>query len=105
MRLAEQRLVEIPFGRREDSHLILGVIDLLLSQKDGWDIVDYKTDRKRLHELLAAYSQQIGEYARSWNAITGETVRSAGIFGVREASYGQLAKGSGLQTAGSVEQP
>lgn len=103
VRLADQRLVEIPFGRREGSHLILGIIDLLLSQTDGWDIIDYKTDRKRLHELLAAYSQQIDEYARSWNAITGETVRSAGIFGVREASYGQLAKGSGPRTTGSVE--
>jgi ATP-dependent helicase/nuclease subunit A len=87
---AQQRLVEIPFGRREGNHLIIGIIDLLLSQQDGWDVVDYKTDRKRLNELLAAYTLQIGEYARSWNAITGETIRSAGIFGLREGSYGTV---------------
>ncbi|MBX3171110.1 MAG: UvrD-helicase domain-containing protein [Candidatus Eremiobacteraeota bacterium] len=90
VRQARQRLVEIPFGRRQDDHLILGIIDLLLSQPDGWDLIDYKTDRKRLHELLVAYSQQIGEYAHSWNTITGESVRSAGIFGVREGAYGTL---------------
>jgi len=90
VRSAQQRLVEIPFGRREHSHLMLGIIDLLLSQPDGWDIVDYKTDRKRMQDLLAAYARQIEEYARSWNTITGETVRSAGIFSIREGIYGAL---------------
>ncbi len=81
---SKERLAEVPFGRRSGSQLIFGVIDLLLSQEEGWDIVDYKTDRKRVEELLAAYAPQLEEYARSWTAITGESVLSAGIFGVRE---------------------
>jgi len=81
---SKERLAEVPFGRRSGSQLIFGVIDLLLSQEEGWDIVDYKTDRKRVEELLAAYAPQLEEYARSWTAITGEAVLSAGIFGVRE---------------------
>lgn len=85
---SNQRLAEVPFGRRAGNQLLFGVIDLLLFQEDGWSIVDYKTDRKLVEELLAAYAPQLEEYSRSWTAITGEKVHSAGIFAVRE---GKLA--------------
>ena len=61
---------------RRGSHLIFGIIDLVLCQPEGWQIIDYKTDRKRVEELLAAYAPQLEEYARSWTAITGKTVLS-----------------------------
>lgn len=79
-----QRLVEVPFGHRQGQHLTFGVIDLLLQQAEGWDVVDYKTDRLRLQDLIARYAGQLEQYARSWTAITGEKVRSRQLFGVRE---------------------
>lgn len=81
---SNQRLAEVPFGRRSGNQILFGVIDLLLSNPEGWDIVDYKTDRKRVEELLAAYAPQLEEYAQSWTAVTGEAVTSTAIFGVRE---------------------
>jgi hypothetical protein len=51
----------------------------------GWsDLVDHKTDRSPLDALILRYAAQIEQYARSWTDITGETVRSRQIFGVRQ---------------------
>ena len=82
---ARQRLVEVPFGQRVDSTLLFGIIDLALDQEhEGWDIVDYKTDRKSLHDLISAYSSQVAQYAQSWVDITETEVGFAGIYGVRQ---------------------
>lgn len=81
---ARQRLVEIPFGHRLDRQWLFGTIDLALDQGQGWDIVDYKTDRKSLEDLVARYAGQVQQYARSWRDITREEVGYAGIYGVRE---------------------
>lgn len=83
---ARQRLVEIPFAHREGRQWLFGAIDLALEQEQdqGWDIVDYKTDRKNLDEMVARYAGQVQQYARSWREITREEVGYAGIYGVRE---------------------
>lgn len=82
---AGQRLVEVPFGVRVGDRLIFGILDLALQQTDGWDLVDYKTDRKSLEELVARYSGQIGQYAQHWAQLAAEPVRYAGLYSVREA--------------------
>lgn len=90
---AKQRLVEVPFGQRVDRNLLFGIIDLALEQEDGWDIVDYKTDRKRLDELIARYAGQVARYAQSWTEITAEEVGFAGIYGVREGGLSEDVRG------------
>lgn len=81
---AQERRVEVPFGRMVDRQQIFGIIDLVLRESDGWKIVDYKTDRLKREDLLQSYSSQIAEYANSWTAITGEAVIAAELFGIRE---------------------
>lgn len=89
---ARQRLAEVPFGQAAGDARIFGVIDLVLARDEGWDIVDYKTDRKRMEDLLLAYAPQLEQYARSWAEISGDSVRSAGIFGVREGHFGRVGE-------------
>jgi ATP-dependent exoDNAse (exonuclease V) beta subunit len=81
---AGQRLVEVPFGHRTGKDYLFGIVDLALSGADGWSIVDYKTDRKRLEDLVASYARQVNQYAESWAEVGGQPVDYAGIFGVRE---------------------
>ena len=50
----------------------------------AWDIVDYKTERQHVDELITRYAGQVAQYARSWTEITAQEVDYAGIFGVRE---------------------
>lgn len=89
---ARQRLVEVPFGQRVDRNLIFGIIDLALKHEEGWDIVDYKTDRKRLDELIARYAGQVASYAKSWAEITEQQVGFAGIYSVRERELSDYLK-------------
>lgn len=75
-------LVEVPFAAAEKDTelrgLVDGVIDLAFREKDGWVIVDYKTDavtetdvwQRRIHE----YKKQVDFYADYWESLTGETV-------------------------------
>lgn len=86
---AGERLVEVPFaltqpGEDGQETLYYGVLDLALRQREGWDIVDYKTDRRELEELVDRYAAQVLTYAQLWRHLTGEEVRYAGLFGVRE---------------------
>ena len=85
---AGQRLVEVPFGHRTGNDYLFGIVDLALAGTEGWSIVDYKTDRKRLEDLVASYARQVNQYAESWAEVGGQAVDYAGIFGVRE---GQLS--------------
>ncbi len=85
---AGQRLVEVPFGHRTGNDYLFGIVDLALAGTEGWSIVDYKTDRKRLEDLVASYARQVNQYAESWSEVGGQAVDYAGIFGVRE---GQLS--------------
>ncbi|MDI3548440.1 MAG: ATP-dependent helicase/nuclease subunit [Halanaerobiales bacterium] len=89
---AEEVLTEAPFTisvepgdelynelEEQDISVILsGVIDLAYREKDGWVIVDYKTDRvekeEELEKLREVYSNQVEIYARAWKEITGEEV-------------------------------
>lgn len=55
---------------------VSGVMDLVLKEKTGWCIVDYKTDRVKKREdlnmLVKRYRNQLALYLGAWEAITGE---------------------------------
>ncbi|GMU53672.1 MAG: ATP-dependent DNA helicase [Candidatus Xenobia bacterium] len=91
---AGQRLVEVPFGARVEDRLIFGVLDLALQQEEGWELVDYKTDRRSLDELVARYAGQVEQYAEHWAKLAPEPVRYAGLYGIREGKLSEdLAHG------------
>jgi ATP-dependent helicase/nuclease subunit A len=90
---AEAVLTEVPFTKKivkgeplskwlEDMEsntvLVKGVIDLIFKTKDGWVLVDYKTDRPTNNEdferLAHFYSSQIQFYKEIWETLTGEKV-------------------------------
>lgn len=90
---AEVVLTEVPFTKKivkgeplskwleeleSDNVLVKGVIDLIFKTKDGWVLVDYKTDRPTSNEdfekLAQFYSSQIQFYKEIWETLTGEKV-------------------------------
>jgi ATP-dependent helicase/nuclease subunit A len=70
--------VSVPIVRR-------GVVDLAYRRREGWVLVDYKSDQVR-EEALATlpadhpYVQQLRTYADSWGAVVGEPVRRGGLW-------------------------
>ncbi|MBU9723859.1 MULTISPECIES: UvrD-helicase domain-containing protein [Bacillaceae] len=68
--------------------LYSGVIDLVMKEKDGWTIVDYKSDRVKekgdLRLLAETYGEQIKSYVHIWNELTGEPVHKAEIYFIEE---------------------
>lgn len=92
---ASRRFVEASFTLLQPTAtsvptLLRGVIDLAFWEPDGWVIVDYKTDdcgAGRMSALVEYYSGQLRTYADCWRRITGEPVKEAALFFVREAKY------------------
>ena len=86
---ALERYTEVPFAVRTDGEdgvplVLQGVIDLVYRTREGWEVVDYKTDdtEGRLDALVEVYAPQVTAYARQWGRLTGGPVR-AGLFFVR----------------------
>ncbi|HEY0672915.1 MAG TPA: UvrD-helicase domain-containing protein [Longimicrobiales bacterium] len=75
-------LVEVPFAATEIDEgataIVEGVIDLVFREKDGWVIVDYKTDAiadpSLWQQRTELYRRQVNLYADFWEQLTGETV-------------------------------
>jgi ATP-dependent helicase/nuclease subunit A len=75
-------LVEVPFAAVDNSGEISGiadgVIDLAFREKDGWVIVDYKTDAIAdpdvWRQRTELYRRQVNLYADYWEQLTGESV-------------------------------
>jgi ATP-dependent helicase/nuclease subunit A len=90
---SKQCLVEVPFALSISSSelglpadgpaetLLSGAIDLVFHEKDGWVLVDYKSDTVagNFDALVRFYSPQIEHYRRVWRDLTGEPTR-AGLF-------------------------
>jgi len=89
---SKQCLVEVPFALSVPSSdlgladgpaetLLSGAIDLVFEEKDGWVLVDYKSDTVagNLEALVGFYSPQIEHYRRVWRELTGRPT-SAGLF-------------------------
>lgn len=98
VRAAEQRLFEVPFscrvsptdGSKGAEYAILsGTIDLAYKTKDGWVIVDYKTDTVsgNLDDFVEYYAPQVKAYRKHWEEITGEKVARAGLYFTKENRF------------------
>jgi ATP-dependent helicase/nuclease subunit A len=61
--------------------VLIGTMDLLFRESDGWVLVDYKTDYAHDgSELLDKYSIQLGLYQKAAELIMGEPVKEAYIY-------------------------
>lgn len=64
--------------------ILTGIIDLIFKEKDGWVIVDYKSDRikneRDAEKLKAYYQQQLKVYEKAWEKMTGEKVKETLIY-------------------------
>ena len=75
-------LVEVPFAAVDSNPdmpgVVDGVIDLAFREKDGWVIVDYKTDvitdPDEWRQRTEVYRRQVHLYADYWEQLTGEPV-------------------------------
>ncbi|RPJ69351.1 MAG: hypothetical protein EHM24_18845 [Acidobacteria bacterium] len=102
VRGAEAVHVEVPFAVRVEAGrslgdgdvasvptVVQGVIDLAYRARDGWRILDYKTDRLPSYDpscdgiVLARHGGQLAQYRAAWEQVTGEPVRREGIVLVR----------------------
>lgn len=99
---AEEVYTEVPFSIKveegdplydqlqKDEKIVLfsGVIDLVIKEREGWTIVDYKTDRvedkKDLIILSEKYGEQVRQYCQVWKEITGDKIERAEIYFVDE---------------------
>lgn len=75
--MAEARL-EVPW--REESgvrHIRRGSVDLAFRERDGWVLVDYKSDDHRAPDFgrMDDYRRQLGIYAQAWEAVGTEPVK------------------------------
>lgn len=61
--------------------LVQGVIDACYRDRDGYHIVDYKTDHvSSMEELKELYQLQLHLYACAWQQLTGEAVTDCRIY-------------------------
>ncbi len=68
--------------------ILNGTIDLVFQEKDGWVIVDYKTDcpvrEEDYTKLRELYGMQISTYNKIWNIIGREKIKESLIYFVSE---------------------
>jgi ATP-dependent helicase/nuclease subunit A len=67
-----------------DSQLVRGIIDLAFETKEGWTLVDFKTDRvsdqSTLESLKEAYAPQVSDYTQYWEQQEQGDVYRAGLW-------------------------
>ncbi|MBN1289127.1 MAG: UvrD-helicase domain-containing protein [Actinobacteria bacterium] len=84
---SEKVMTEVPFELLLDPEavkptILRGAVDLAFREKDGWIIIDYKTDsldKNTKEELEAKYASQLEIYKRAWEQATGEKVAETGL--------------------------
>ena len=67
----------------ESSRVLEGVIDLAFRERDGWVVVDYKTDvgaDPMFSRRRESYRRQVDLYAKAWERLTGEAVKERVLF-------------------------
>ena len=71
---------EVPFAVRDQTDgvptVLTGVMDLVHRTAEGWQVVDYKTDRDGAAGLPAKYAEQIEAYEAAWRRFVAEKVTS-----------------------------
>ncbi len=61
--------------------LLIGIMDLVFTEGDGYVLVDYKTDRNVTAEILQErYSEQLRLYAAALELLTGKPVKDCCIY-------------------------
>lgn len=85
---------EVSFGIMKNGTYTSGVVDLAFREKEGWILVDYKTDLvendSHLQELIEYYYPQVELYFHSWEEISGEKVIEAGLFFTHSLFFAKL---------------
>lgn len=74
---------EMGYGGGEQPMMIQGMIDCYFREKDGWILVDYKTDYELSEKRLAGYRIQLALYAKALENATGIPVEEKMIYDVR----------------------
>ena len=77
---------EVPFSVSYQEKIVEGKIDLLFEERDGWVIVDYKTDdvsAEALEKRFQIYRDQGKWYARAMEKSAGGSVKEVIFFFVR----------------------
>lgn len=74
---------EMGYGGGEQPMMIQGMIDCYFREKDGWILVDYKTDYELSEKRLAGYQIQLALYAKALENATGIPVEEKMIYDVR----------------------
>ena len=86
------RMLESPEVRREWDFnlyrpemnlLVQGVVDCAFREKEGWVLVDYKTDHvENVSELVETYRLQLQWYAQAIGTLTGQPVKEAWLYSI-----------------------
>jgi ATP-dependent helicase/nuclease subunit A len=95
---SQKTLVEVPFATclppeetgSQTATVLRGVIDLAFRERDGWVVVDYKTDaisKDNEAEVVAKYKGQVDLYAGCWEALVEEGVSEKGLFFTSTGEY------------------
>lgn len=75
---------EWPFSLVAEQGLIVqGVIDCCFMEKDGWVLIDYKTDNAPAEVIKSRYRDQLRWYRRALEDITGLTVTAAYLYALQ----------------------
>ena len=74
--------LEVPFTMRMDDIMVDGQIDLFFETDEGYEIVDFKTDRA-MH--AARYREQLALYAQALSAARGKPVTHRWLYWLRFA--------------------
>ena len=69
--------------------ILSGAIDLVYKDRNGWTIVDYKTDdvEDNIQDFVRYYSPQVKAYSRFWEETSGEKVSRTGLFFVQRREF------------------
>jgi len=101
MQNAQERYFEVPFSLRlkpfdlglpqssGEWAILSGTIDLVYKNRDGWTIVDYKTDDvgETMEDFVKYYTPQVKAYSRFWEEMSGEKVAKAGLYFVHAKQF------------------
>ena len=63
---------------------------MAFEERDGWVVVDYRTDavtEGRLQSLVDHYRGQVATYASVWQAMLGQKVKESGLFFTSSGQY------------------
>ena len=70
-----------------DQRILQGVLDCCFLEKDGWVLIDYKTDRIAPDMIALRYRSQLRWYMRALRDITGQPVKAACLYALEHGIF------------------